>query len=155
MKLNKIILSLLLACSFSYGETIKDRINFWENQKKSDLEKIKSLKNPNTFLNEKNSDYRNFLDNKISATKFISEIHSSDFNTHSTNLGFDYTSDNQGYKSIRIEGTWEDFFNNNPNLEYNKIRTKFELSRFGVYPNGYKDKEFRNVSIHKDFNNEG
>lgn len=33
MKLNKIILSLLLVCSFSYGETIEDRINNWEKYK--------------------------------------------------------------------------------------------------------------------------
>lgn len=156
MKLNKIILALFLICSFSYGVTIQEGIDGTENKKKSDLEKMRSIKNPNDFKNAQIPIYRDFLDNKISAIRMIVEfMFTKGLNTYNRSLGFDYTSDKRIPKEIRIEDTWEDFLNNNRELDFLKIRNFFEFTIFGVYPNGYKDKEFRGLSIYKHFNNEG
>ncbi len=155
MKLNKIILSLLLICSFSYGEMIRNVLNNWENEKKANLEKAKSLKNPNSFLNEFNFDYREYLDDKISATRFMATVLANRSERHSTTLGYDYTTDKNRREKIDIIDTWQEFIVHNLNVNYSKIRARFVNSIFGVYANGYKDKEFRKVSTHKDFNNEG
>ena len=71
MKLNKIILSLLLVCSFSYGATIKDIINNSEKEKKDNLEKLKRIKNPDSLLNEFDFDYKKYLNNEISITRLL------------------------------------------------------------------------------------
>ena len=154
MKLNKIILSLLLICSFSYGEMIRNVLNNWENEKKANLEKAKSLKNPNSFLNEFNPYYREYLDDKISATRFMA-IRLANRLRGDGRLGWDYTTDKKNGKEINITDTWQDFIVHNLDVDYSKIRARFVNSIFGVYANGYKDKEFRKVSTHKDFNNEG
>lgn len=152
MKLNKIILSLLLICSFSYGEMIRNVLNNWENEKKANLEKAKSLKNPKSFLNEFNFDYREYLDDKISATRLMA-IRLANRLQGDVYLGEDYTTKNR--KEINVTDTWQEFIVHNLDVDYSNIRTRFVNSIFGVYANGYKDKEFRKVSTHKDFNNEG
>ena len=155
MKLNKIILSLLLVCSFSYGATIKDIINNSEKEKKDNLEKLKRIKNPDSLLNEFDFDYKKYLNNEISITRLLAIRLANRSEKHGTTLGYDYTTDRNGRKEIDIVDTWQDFLEQNKNIDYKKIRARFVNSIFGVYTNGYKDKEFRKVSTHKDFNNEG
>lgn len=122
--LSKIILSLLLISGFSYAEnikstsyTIKKSLDGWEKLKKDDLEKSKSLKNPNDYLNEFNYTYRQFLDGKISVERLQATYFYEDgkfpINTNDT------------YPIIQ---TWEDFLIKNPNLNIKKIKSKLNFS---------------------------
>ncbi len=153
MKLYRNIIILLLVCSFTYGETIKEYLISLDNEKKDVLEKLQSIKNPNHMLNEYDIYYKKYLTNEISTERYVATLLANRSEKHGTRLGYDYTNDKNG-KTIDIIDTWEDFLLNNKNLEY-KIRSRFINTIFGVYENGFKNKEFNRVSTHKDFNNEG